>query len=174
MRTLAKCLGSIFLIFLLTLSFAQERTTKRPRHLPCQNRTYKATGIGDGYFDAPGSDRLPENEMLQRRGGVSVSPYIGSDGAKISAQKIAFSSPEIARKNFEAVVASATRVLERGPAIGKEGTATDGERVLLDFSKEKRTSFAVMWQNKEYLLVFSSLSLQEVTDFEEKMEFDCN
>lgn len=112
--------------------------------------------------------------MLRRRGAMSVSPYIGPDGASISAMKLVFGAPEIARKNFDAVVASATRVLERGPAIGKEGPATDGERVLLDFSKEKRTSFAVMWQNKEYLLIFTSSSLQEVTDFEEKMEFDCN
>ncbi|MHB8753334.1 MAG: hypothetical protein ACYC92_00005 [Candidatus Acidiferrales bacterium] len=117
---------------------------------------------------------MPEDEMVRQRGGLSVSPYIGSDGASVSALKIVFGSPGIARKNFDAVVASATRVLERGPAIGNEGSAIDGERVLLGFSKEKRTSFAVMWQNKEYLFIFKSVSLQEVTDFEEKMEFDCN
>src|SRR5579859_2894323 len=112
MRAFAKCLGSVFLIFLLTSSFAQERKTKKPYgHLPCQKTTYKATGIGDGYFDAPGSEHLPENEMLQRRGASSVSPYVGSDGARVSALKIVFGSPGIARKNFGAVVASATRVL---------------------------------------------------------------
>jgi hypothetical protein len=152
---------------------AQEKKTKKPHGVPCQKRTYKPTGmIGDGYFDAPGSEHLPQLEMEKDRGVWEGTPYTTSDGDTVFLEHAEFSSADIASKNFDAVVASAPRVLERGPTIGREGTAS-GERVLLDFSKDGHGSFTVMWQNKEYLYFLKSSSLQGVEDFEEKVVFNC-
>ncbi len=173
MPAIAARAGAAFLIFLCTCAAGQEKKSRKSlSSVPCQKRTYRPTVTGDGYFDAPGSQRLPESEMLEDRGRWGGTRYTAPDGGTISVEHAQFSSADIARKNFEAVVHSATHILERGPAIGREGTAS-GERVLLDFSRDGHGSFTVMWQNKEYLYFLKSSSLQEVEEFEEKAAFDC-
>jgi hypothetical protein len=166
--------ASVFLIFLCTSAVAQEKKAhKSLSSVPCQKRLYKGpTAIFDEWMDATRPEHLPQAEADKDQGVWEGTPYTTLDGGTVSVEHAKFTSADIARKNFDAVVSSATQVLERGPAIGRESSGA-GERVLLQLSQDAHKFFTIMRQNKQYLYFLSSSSLREVEDFEEKFAFDC-
>lgn len=129
---------------------------------PCEQRTYNLKMMADGFYAPPG---LASKD--QGRWGSTV--YMSPNGVGVTVYRTDFQSPEAASKAFQATLADATRVLERGLAKGHEVPA-DSDRVLL---VNKDQSFAIAWLDGKFLRLIESSSLQELKNFEQTVEFGC-
>ena len=99
----------------------------------------------------------------------SAGMYQSSDGVAVSTTVETYSSAARAKNEMKKRIRKATRVIERGSKVDKNGKLI-GERVILSLSGGTRHGayVTVLWADREDLHIIESTSLKHALEFERK------
>jgi hypothetical protein len=96
----------------------------------------------------------------------SINAWRAPDGQRLITKTIHYDSESRAKQAFEARAKEATKTIDRGPVLNREGQVI-GQRVVFEFTiKDQKTESMIMFTDGSKLRQIQSPSLEDALEFE--------